>query len=461
MARPLSLHTRSLAAAGIALAAFLGLAFFALDQAFFDAALSAQRDRLQGFLHAYIAGTDSNRAGNLIPPEVSPDPRFDRLGSGLYAIIVGDNLRDAKSRQWRSPSALGLELPFDTELEQGASDFSGPVHTANGNLFVLSQGIAWSVTNRPELKLTINIAEDATALQTQVRVFRRTLLAWLGGLGILLILLLLAVLRWSMAPLRKVAADLSLVERGATGHLGERYPAELSGLAANLNNFIDSERDRLERYRNTLADLAHSLKTPLAVMRTQLESETDGKQLRWTVLEQVGRMDEIVAYQLSRAATSGRQTFAAPLPLEPFAEEIVRSLEKVYADRHVLCEFEIHPDTRFRGDQGDLMELLGNVLENAFKWARHTVLLSAHPVDAADNHFGGVDLIIEDDGPGIPEDQIERMLQRGVRGDERVKGHGIGLSIVQDIVKAYNGSIKVSHSETLGGARFDIRLLGS
>ena len=459
MARPLSLQTRSLAAAGIALAAFLGLAFFALDRAFFDAALSAQRDRLQGYLHAYLAGADTNRAGNLIPPEVGPDPRFDRPNSGLYAVIVGDNVRNAKDRQWHSPSALSLKLPLNTELEQGASEFSGPVHTSQGDLFVLSQGITWSVANRPELKLTVNIAEDAAALQAQVRVFRRTLLAWLGGLGVLLILLLLAVLRWSMAPLRKVAADLACVERGATEHLGDRYPTELSGLATNLNNFIDSERDRLKR--NTLADLAHSLKTPLAVMRTQLEAETDEKQLRWTVLEQVGRMDEIVAYQLSRAATSGRQTFAAPLPLEPFAEEIVRSLEKVYAARHVLCEFDIDPDTRFRGDQGDLMELLGNVLENAFKWAKHTVLFSAHPADAGDNRFGGVELVIEDDGPGIPEDKVELMLQRGVRGDERVQGHGIGLSIVQDIVKAYNGSIKVSRSETLGGARFDVRLLGS
>ncbi|MBL0162936.1 MAG: two-component sensor histidine kinase [Xanthomonadales bacterium] len=461
MARPLSLQTRSLAAAGIALAAFLGLAFFALDRAFFDAALSSQRDRLQGYLHAYLAGADTNRAGNLIPPEVGPDPRFDRPDSGLYAVIVGDNVRNAKDRQWRSPSAIGLNLPFNVELEQGASEFVGPVHTEHGNLFVLSQGIAWSVANRPELKLTVTVAEDASALQSQVRAFRRTLLAWLGGLGVLLILLLLAVLRWSMAPLRKVAADLSQVERGAAEHLGDRYPTELSGLAANLNNFIDSERDRLKRYRNTLADLAHSLKTPLAVMRTQLESETDEKQLRWTVLEQVGRMDEIVAYQLSRAATSGRQTFAAPLPLEPFAEEIVRSLEKVYAARHVLCEFEIDPDARFRGDQGDLMELLGNMLENAFKWARHTVLFSAHPVNPADNRFGGVDLSIEDDGPGIPADQVDHLLQRGVRGDERVQGHGIGLSIVQDIVKAYSGSLKVSRSETLGGARFDVRLLGS
>ena len=459
MARPLSLQTRSLAAAGIALAAFLGLAFFALDQAFFDAAESSQRDRLQGYLHAYLAGADTNRAGNLIPPEVGPDPRFDRPAYGLYASIVGDHVRNAKERQWRSPSALGLDLPFDTELEAGASVFRGPVHTNHGNLFVLSQGIAWSISTSAELHLTVSIAEDGTALQNQVKAFRRTLLTWLGGLGVLLLLLLLAVLRWSLAPLRKVAADLIRVEHGASEHLGSRYPTELSGLATNLNTFIDSERDRLKRYRNTLADLAHSLKTPLAVIRTQLEAETDEKQLRWTVLEQVGRMDEIVAYQLSRAATSGRQTFAAPLPLEPYAEEIVRSLEKVYAAKHVLCEFEIDPETRFRGDQGDLMELLGNVLENAFKWAEHTVLFTARPIVGCESRFGGLELIIEDDGPGIAEDRVEHMLQRGVRGDERVQGHGIGLSIVQDIIKAYKGSLKVSRSASLGGARFELRLL--
>ncbi|MGB0135145.1 ATP-binding protein [Dokdonella sp.] len=460
MAHPLSLQARSLAAAGIALAAFLGLTFFALDQAFFDAALSSQRERLQGYLHAYLAGADTNRAGNLIPPEVGPDPRFDRPDSGLYASIVGDHVRNAKDRQWRSPSALGLTQPFSSELEPGETTFEGPLESGDGELFVLSQGISWSVGNRPELKLTLHIAEDSTALQNQVRAFRRTLLTWLGGLGVGLLLLLIGVLRWSMAPLRKVAADLARVERGAEEHLGDRYPAELSGLATNLNKFIDSERDRLKRYRHTLADLAHSLKTPLAVIRTQLESEVESKQLRWTVLEQVGRMDEIVAYQLSRAATSGRQTFAAPLPLEPYAEEIVRSLEKVYADKQVLCEFEIDADSRFRGDQGDLMELLGNVLENAFKWAKHSVLLTTRPIAEHENYSGGLELIVEDDGPGIPDSRVEHLLQRGVRGDERVQGHGIGLSIVQDIIKAYNGSLKVSRSPGLGGARFEIHLRG-
>ena len=192
-------------------------------------------------------------------------------------------------------------------------------------------------------------------------------------------------------------------------------------------------------------------------MRSQLETGEGGERLRWTVLEQVGRMDEIVAYQLSRAATSGHQTFAVPLPVEPYAEEIVRSLEKVYAHKGVLCEFDIDPAARFHGDQGDLLELLGNLLENAFKWARRSVLLSAHALPATLGRRAGMELVVEDDGPGIPEDDVEHLLQRGVRGDERVQGHGIGLAIVQDILRAYKGELSVTRSEALGGTRFAVR----
>jgi len=458
VARPLSLQARSLAAASCVLAAFLGLAFFALDRAFYDAAESALRERLQGYIFAYLAAADTTRSGSLIPPEVGPDPRFDRpVQSGLYAGIVGDKIVNVKGNQWRSPSATDRDLPFDTQLARGEVRFSGPSETPVGDLFVLAQGVDWTTGIKDGLHLTFYVAEDVSGLREQVRVYRRTLLMWLGTTGVVLLLLLVVVLRWSLAPLRKVVADLARVERGSQDRLDRAYPSELSGLTTSLNSFIDAERDRLKRYRNTLSDLAHSLKTPLAVVRSQLESGGDAEELRWTVLEQVGRMDEIVAYQLSRAATSGHQTFAAPLPLEPYCEEIVRSLEKVYANKGVLCEFEIEATARFHGDQGDLMELLGNLLENAFKWARRRVLLSASVIPAPAGRRPGLELIVEDDGPGVAEEKIGHLLQRGVRGDERVQGHGIGLAIVQDILRAYKGELSVTHSETLGGARFTIR----
>jgi len=459
VARPLSLQARSLAAAVLVLAGFLGLAFFALDRAFYDAARSALHDRLQSYLFAYLAGSDTTRGGSLIPPEVGPDPRFDRPeASGLYATIVGDRILGVKGGVWRSISANGRELPLTGSLERGVVRFEGPIDTPSGKLFVLSQGVDWNSGARNELHLTFHVAEDDRTLAAQVDVYRRTLAIWLGGLGVVLLLLLLMVLRWSLAPLRKVAADLARVERGQQEHLAKDYPIELAGLTANLNTFIDAERERGQRYRNTLSDLAHSLKTPLAVMRSQLESDVEPEALRWTVLEQVGRMDEIVAYQLSRAATTGQQTFATPLPLEPYAEEIVRSLEKVYASKAVLCEFDIDPQARFQGDQGDLMELLGNLLENAFKWARHRVLLVVRPIAARGNQRPGVCMEIKDDGPGIAPEDVARVLQRGVRGDERVQGHGIGLAIVQDIVRAYGGELEVDRAPTLGGARFTVRL---
>ncbi|HZP67854.1 MAG TPA: ATP-binding protein, partial [Rudaea sp.] len=409
-------------------------------------------------VYGYIAASDVARSRRWLPPELILDPRFNSPEGALYAGVIGpvevDGVKDDK---WRSASALGKSLPFDTALKPGEVRFDGPVPGAGGKVYIFSQGVSWEVPNRESVNLTIHVAEDASVLDNQLDVFRRTLLVYLGGLGVLLLLLLLATLRWSLRPLRSVASDLARVERGERESLSGAYPHELSGLAANLNRFIESERLHLARYRNTLADLAHSLKTPLAVMRNELESGAGGEELRWTVLEQVGRMDQIVAYQLSRAATSGHTTFAAPIPIEPHAEEIVASLEKVYADRHILCEFDIDPRARFYGEQGDLMELLGNLLENAFKWARRRVLLTARAEHVRGARRHGLELVIEDDGPGIPEDQVEHLLKRGVRGDERVQGHGIGLAIVQDLLKAYRGNMAVTRSASLGGAAFTLR----
>jgi len=168
-------------------------------------------------------------------------------------------------------------------------------------------------------------------------------------------------------------------------------------------------------------------------------------------------MNELVSYQLSRAARSGHALFAAPIEIEPRAEEIVAGLEKVYAGKGVLCEFDIDPAARFPGETGDLQELIGNLLENAFKWARRRVLLTVQVEPAVGNRRPGVFLAVDDDGPGIPTDKVDRLLQRGVRGDERVQGHGIGLAIVQDIVRAYRGELKVGRSPDLGGARFSVR----
>jgi two-component system sensor histidine kinase PhoQ len=237
-----------------------------------------------------------------------------------------------------------------------------------------------------------------------------------------------------------------------------RHPRELAPLTESINALVDSERENLDRQRNTLADLAHSLKTPLAVLRTRLDSGAGEAELRDEIETQLRRMNDLVGYQLTRAASGGHKLFAAPVAIEPHAEQIVRGLEKIYAAKGTICEFDIDANARFHGEPGDLQELLGNLLENAFKWAGSRVLLTVRVGEEAPNRRAGLRIAVDDDGPGIPPDRVAAVLQRGVRGDERVQGHGIGLAIVQDIVRSYRGELDVAPSPELGGTRFQVTL---
>jgi len=440
-----------LLAAGLGLLAFLGLTGYALDQAFAETALASQRDRLQTYLQAYIARTEVTRANQIVIDDPPPEPRFSQPGdSGLYAGVRGETF------SWESPSALGRELPFDLDLARGEIRFDGPLESPTGPIYRMGMGVNWEVGVDQSVDFTFFVAESTGAVERQISVFRRTLWVYIGGAGALLLALQTLMMRWSLRPLRRVVQDLSRVERGMTDRLDGRYPRELAVLTDSLNGFIESEREHLTRYRNTLGDLAHSLKTPLAVLRSRLEAGEEAEPMREDVQQQVARMDEIVAYQLSRAATSGHQRFAAPLEIDPRAEELVRGLEKVYNAKGVLCEFELDASARFHGEQGDLMELLGNLLENAFKWAGKRVLLTTRSLPGSPGRRAGLLLAVDDDGPGIPPEKVDLLLQRGVRGDERVQGHGIGLAIVQDIVRAYRGKLSVLRSEELGGARFEV-----
>lgn len=450
--RPWSLQARSLVASIIFLAAFLGITFLALDRAFYQSSVAQLEERLKAYALAFFAGSDLNVRGQLILPDAMPDARFIRPGSGLYAGVVGRDF------YWESPSSMGRELPFELKLERGAERFVGPIDSNVGGVYVYSYGVSWADRRGEAQNYTFHIAEHEEALDAQRAVFQRTLGTRLLMMGVALLALQLLVLRWSLTPLRKVEQDLARVERGQSDHLPRHYPRELEGLTTSLNDFIESERERRERQRNVLGDLAHSLKTPLAVIRGEIESADSGAtSVRQTIEGQVRRMEAIVEHQLTRAVTSGHQPFASAVDVERPAAEIVTSLEKLHAERNILCEFELDPQARFYGETGDLMEVLGNLLENAFKWARHSVWLTTRRVTGPGSRRPGLEIVVEDDGTGINADQIDQVLKRGVRGDERVPGHGIGLSIVQDIVRAHRGTLTVDRSAELGGARFRVR----
>lgn len=455
----LSLQARQLLAASLALFAFLGLTGFALDRAFTETAQSSLRERLKSYAYAYFGGMDFTRGKVLLPPEAPPDPRFNRPGSGLYAAARGDNA------PWQSQSAIGHPLPLEQELRPGVELFEGPLKVVDAGkhtdkVYHFAMGLIWDVgaaDASDDIALTFHVFEDADNLSAQVSVFRRALWGYLGAAALLLLGLQIGILRWSLQPLSRVAREVARVRNGEAERLQGPHPRELVPLTGSINAFIASEREHMERYRNTLADLAHSLKTPLAVLRARLDADTDEAELRQTVLAQTERMSEIVSYQLARAARSGHRLYHAPEPISTHAENLVQGLEKVYAGRGVLCEFDLDERARFHGEPGDLLELLGNLLENAFKWAKRRVLLTSVAETPPTAGRAGLRITVEDDGPGIATEQVERLLQRGVRGDERVQGHGIGMAIVQDIVRGYHGELTVDRSTELGGARFTLR----
>lgn len=456
--RALSLHARQLISASLGLIAFLGLTGVALDKAFQSSLINNMEQRMARYASVYWNEVELDDLGRIDRTQMdnSPDARFNNFRSGLYAQIEG------KNASWQSQSVALFSLPKIPPGKIGQVDFSGPFQLQTGedssiNAYQYTATIEVPSSNGPVV-LSLRIFESEDEVFMQIKEFRKSVWVYLGIAGLLLVLVQIIILRWSLQPLRILENDMQSLQTGKQQRLNSAYPLELKPIANSINALIDSERSNLESSRNTLADLAHSLKTPLAVLQSQIENDSDSSSFKSDVSTQVLRMNDIVSYQLSRAARSGHALYSAPIDVLPHAENIVQSLEKIYQAKGILCEFEIDPKSQFSGELGDLQELLGNFLENAFKWADKRVLLTVKPVYEPAAKRPGLFIVIEDDGVGIANEDINKILQRGVRGDERVQGHGIGMAIVQDIIKSYHGELLVNRSEELGGARFAISL---
>ena len=249
------------------------------------------------------------------------------------------------------------------------------------------------------------------------------------------------------------------MEAGSRASLSASQPRELTGLAANMNALLKSERQRVERYRNTLGNLAHSLKTPLAVIRSALGGEPAIDRRHEIVNQQIDRMNAIVQHQLKRAAASGGAVMGqSAVEVAPMLVELRAALSKVYPDRDLLIEISAADGLAFAGDRGDLFELLGNLLDNACKWCRSRVRVVAARLPAADARTR-LRITVEDDGAGIEIADRERILERGARADEQVEGQGLGLAMVREIVDLYDGTLEIGDSP-LGGALVTVCLPG-
>ena len=449
----LSLNTRLLLASSVVLAAFLGVTGLVLDSAFRASADTALRDRLQGYVYALLAASDLDARGKLHLPAELPDARFSLIGSGLYAQVVDHTGISV----WRSKSMLGLTIPFTKTPGLGQREFAQLNVDRDLPLLSLAFTISWESSGSNDRRYTYRVAETLVSFNAEVSHFRRSLWGWLAGAAFLLLAVQSVVLRWSLAPLRRVSSDLSAIETGIAQRLRGDYPRELRQLTDNLNGLLASADNHLKRYRDSLGNLAHSLKTPLAVLRGALDGEADDAALRAVAREQLTGMTQLIEYQLQRAAASGRTPLAAPVEIKPVAEKIIAALAKVYADKGVQVAFDMDATATFHGDAGDLTEMLGNLLDNAFKWCRRQVRVAAQLRPPTDVGQSLLEIRIADDGPGIPDDLKARVLLRGARADEKTPGHGLGLAMVQDTVALYRGTLSL-HAGPLGGLEVGLRI---
>lgn len=434
-----SIRSRLLLAASAVLLVFIGLCGAALETAFRDSARDAQQERMRGVIYALLGAAEPDASGQLaLSVDDVPEPRLRQPQSGLEAAL----LDETGAELWRSPgSAAALPLVIGPEVGKWKFERLG-----DGGPFALSFGLRWIGEQDRPARYTVLVTESPALYETQLATFRRTLWSWLAAMSVLLLAALLLVQAWGLAPLRRLVRELEGVEAGAQPRIEAGYPRELTPLTGALNAMIVSERNQLTRYRNALGDLAHSLKTPLAVLRGLAGDRRLEEEPRRQLEEQVGRMQQIADHQLARAAAAGRRTLAQPVRVRPVAEKIAGALRKVHGERALAFELAVPAELQGRLDAGDLYELLGNTLDNAAKWARGRVRVSGS------RQQGTLRLMVEDDGPGFPEEP-QRLLARGVRADSRVPGQGLGLAAVSEILLAYEGEIRLERAPELGGAR--------
>ena len=442
-----SLSFRLLISAGFVLTAFFALVAFVLEQGFRDSAEQALKEKLQVHIYSLMSVAELTASGELNMPDSLREPRLSNPGSGLYAAITQlDNILI-----WRSLSAIGVDLFSSTKLKPGESAF---IKDSVGR-FVLHYAVIWENEAGLEQYYIFTAAEDELFVSNQVERFRITLRTWLFFIGLLLVLIQFLVLRWSLKPLRIIVKDLEAIESGNKERLDGEYPSELTGLAGNLNALISSERAHLERYRNSLADLAHSLKTPLTIVRGCIETSLVNKE---AVSDQISRMNDIIEYQLQKAAAKGQKNLTGKANIVLIVEKIIASLNKVYSEKHIVFSFEQKDNCLVYCEQGDIYEIAGNLLDNAAKWCKKNVKISLTKLEKEEIARFTMLLQIEDDGPGIPEEKLDEILQRGVRADENIQGHGIGMAVVNELTELLGGVLVADRSEALGGMKWRVYL---
>lgn len=429
----------------------------ALNKAFEQQVRANVQDQLSAYFYSVLAVTEMD-GGDLLMPEALLENQFNVINSGLYALVSSADSSRAKTPfysdvsdtlLWFSNSFLGANInqslphPAVGESEFGQVMLNDELH------FIFSYSVQFETSSAFEEQdgpsaaapITLHIVKDLASVLAQEKAFSQQL--WTGLLVLIVALLVIQAfwLTWTLKPLARFSQQLDAVQGGEREQLSEDYPKELNAVANQLNILLTNEQRQRKRYRNALADLAHSLKTPLAAVLSQ-------KDLSAASTEQLKRINRSISHQLKRAQSAGTSAWHLGIQSKDLADKLIRTLAKIYPHIHLSYAQPPAKDTLFLGDEADLTEMLGNLLDNACKAAKRNVTLL---IEKRDKRFF---IIVEDDGDGVPNKEKALILERGKRADTYEQGHGIGLAIVRDLVESYDGDISIDASSSLGGAKF-------
>lgn len=433
-----SIRIRLLTASSLVLLAFVLITGTALQRANHTSTLQSQYQRMQGLVYSLLGAIEVDAENFTLNEYEVPEPRLASPDSGLMARVID---RDGNV-VWQSQTSLD-QAAVTAAVFPGQWDFV--VDQARWR-FSLSFGFRWLADNTRQ-QFTIQVMESMEAFMQRLKAFQRNLWLWLLAPAAMLLLIQLLILAWTMRPLERLAREIRGVESGEGQRIEGAYPRELHPLQSALNTLLGQEQERQKRYRQALDDLAHSLKTPLTVIRNLVASPAEGvlqTSAKEQIAEQGERMQQIISRQLKRAAFRSRSLLAPPIDLNTPLQAVVRSLEKVYSDKALDYQVDSDEGSSVRIDPSDLYEVLGNLLDNASKWAHSRVVVKVTS--------RGADTVIRisDDGPGFPGD-AGQLLQRGWRADMQQEGQGLGLAMTSKIVSAAGGQLSIDQSVKSGG----------
>ncbi len=424
---------------GIGLAALFVVQWLVLSLVFREAAERYLAARLEADTETLLAALELDASGQLHLDATRIDAAFQRAFSGRYFVIVADGKTVLRSRSlWDED----LELPRQDGAGAQTVRAPGP---QDQRLLVVSK--TYRLRDHP---LVVSVAEDVSALSTSLRGFQIAYGA--ASLAVLVVLVLLqrAVVERALRPLERVREELRRLHRGQIRRIEAAAPSEIAPLVGELNGLLDVLGERLRRSREALGNLAHALKTHLAVFAHVLDGPEARAQpaVAEALQGPVAAMSRLVERELKRARLAGGRVPGERVDLREAIGELVDALRKIYADKRIGFHVQIPAGLVFEGDREDLLELAGNLIDNACKWCKRAVHISA-------GEETGLVLGVEDDGPGFPSEDLADLTRRGMRGDDSKPGSGLGLAIADEVARSYGGALRFGRSAELGGLRVE------